>query len=326
MTEPPRSLGMVRGLGAHLRLQPLRALYNLGLRHVAARRIRQELRTSPPALGQALDAIVGRWGAALGGSKADTPIFVLGAGWRCGSTWLQRLIMSSGQALVWGEPFDRSGLVQTTSSQLLPLGENWPPDKWFVSSREPSTLTEDWVANLYPSVAELIEAHRALFRRVLEEPARERGAARWGLKEIRLTTAHARYLRLLFPGAKFLFLIRNPFDAYRSYREAWNPWFERWPDGLTVTAGQFGEMWTRLAGDFVESHATAGGLLLRYEDLVSNPATTGRVSEYLGLPLTPELAAASVRGNPHPRQALPKLERWLLLKQVRGLSQKLGYL
>jgi hypothetical protein len=317
---------VAREIGSHLTLQPLSALYSLAIRHAAARRIRRQLRASPPTLEHALDAIIARWGADLAGSDADAPIFIQGAGWRCGSTWLQRLIMSSGQALVWGEPFDRSGVVQATSSQLLPLGRDWPPDKWFVRSRGSSELTDEWIANLYPAVAELIESHRALFRRLLEVPARERGAARWGLKEIRLTTAHARYLRLLFPGAKFLFLIRNPFDAYRSYREALNPWFERWPDGLTVTAAQFGRMWTRLAGDFVANHAAAGGLLVRYEDLASNPAMIATISEYLGLPLAPELAARSVRGNPHPRQTLPRLERWLLLNRVRSLADRLGYI
>lgn len=40
------------------------------------------------------------------------PIFLLSAGWRSGSTLLQRLIMSDARVLIWGEPYDECGLVQ----------------------------------------------------------------------------------------------------------------------------------------------------------------------------------------------------------------------
>src|SRR6266487_3786669 len=121
---------VARMIQPFLRLPPLRVVYSSGVRHAAARRIRRELRTSHPGLAQAIDAIQARWGGAVAGSPADTPIFLFGAGWRCGSTWVQRLLMSSGQALIWGEPFDRSCILQTMSGQLLPLGPSWPPDKW----------------------------------------------------------------------------------------------------------------------------------------------------------------------------------------------------
>ncbi len=307
------------------RLLPLRAISVSGARHVAARRIRRDLRSPHLGLPYAIEAIERRWGGTVAGAPAENPIFILGAGWRCGSTWLQRLVMSSGKALIWGEPFDRSSIVQTLSSQLMPFGQGWPPDNWFVGDRSPTALADEWIANLYPPVPLLIEAHRALFRNLFQTPAHERGTFRWGLKEIRLTTAHARYLRLLFPGAKFVFLIRNPLDAYQSYRGAYNPWFERWPDRLTVTARQFGRLWGRLTGDFVENHAAVGGLLVRYEDLLSESATIERVSDYLRLPLDPAVAARPIRGNPDEKEAVPALERWLLSDQVRRLSRRLGY-
>jgi hypothetical protein len=307
-------------------LRPLRALYVTGVRHVAARRIRRALPPTHLALPHAIDAILRRWGSAVAGSPADSPVFIFGAGWRCGSTWLQRLVMSSGNAIIWGEPFDRSCIVQTMSSQLVPLGQRWPLDGWFLGEERPGALADRWVANLYPPVPILIEAHRSLFRRLFEVPARERGIPRWGLKEIRLTTAHARYLHLLSPAAKFLFLVRNPLDAYQSYRGASEPWFERWPDRLIITAGQFGQMWTRLAQDFLENHAAVSGLLLRYEDLVSDSAGIRIVSDYLELPLDPAVAARPIRGIVHEKDAMPGFERRLLKQQVRELSRRLGYL
>jgi Sulfotransferase family len=307
-------------------LRPARAIYVAGVRHVAAMRIRRELRTTHLALPHAIEAIIRRWGGAVAGVAAERPIFIFGAGWRCGSTWLQRLVMSSGEALIWGEPFDRSCIVQTMSSQLVPFGQGWPSDDWFVGGKPTGLLADQWIANLYPPVPILLEAHRSLFRELFEAPARERGMVRWGFKEIRLTIAHARYLRLLFPAAKFVFLVRNPFDAYESYRGPWEPWFERWPDRLTVTARQFGRMWARLAQDFVDHHATVEGLLLRYEDLLSDSTAMEALSDYLELALEPGAAARPIRGNPHDKEAVPGIERRLLTGQVRELSRRLGYL
>jgi len=315
------------GRGSHTiqhLLQPLRGWYNLARRYLVGNRLR---RASHPTLPDALDAIVHRWGegSAPAVSGPDQPIFIFGAGWRCGSTWLQRIVMSSGQALVWGEPFDRSGIVQSLSAQLLPIGRQWPPDPWFQSSKGPRELADEWVANLYPPVPALIDSHRALFRELFEAPARAWGIGRWGLKEVRLTTAHARYLRLLFPAAKFIFLVRSPFDAYESYRVGREPWYEVWPDRLIVTARQFGRVWSRLVEDFLQGHATVGGLLLRYEDLVSDPAAIRTVSEYLKLALSPAAAARSIRGNPHGKVSMSHVERWQLRHQVRELSRRLGY-
>lgn len=326
-SRPPSALRRVaRAIRPFLQVGPFRAWYVSGTRHAAARRIRRDLRSPRLALPYAIEAIERRWGGGVAGSPAEQPIFLFGAGWRCGSTWLQRLVMSSGTAFIWGEPFDRSGVVQTLSDQLLPLAQDWPPDTWFVDGKGAGALTDEWIANLYPPVPALLEGHRALFRRLFDGPARDRGMHRWGLKEIRLTAAHARYLRLLFPGAKFVFLVRNPLDGYRSYRGAANPWFERWPDRLTVTAREYGRLWTRLAGGFLDEHAALGGLLLRYEDMVSDPSTIQRLSDYLELTLAPAAAARPIRGNPHEKEGVPYLERWLLRDQVRNVGRRLGYL
>ena len=47
----------------------------------------------------------------------DDPIFVLAAGWRTGSTLLQRMIIEAG-ALVWGEPYSQAGPSQAMASVL----------------------------------------------------------------------------------------------------------------------------------------------------------------------------------------------------------------
>ena len=56
----------------------------------------------------------------------EQPIFVLSAGWRSGSTLVQRLLMSDHNTLVWGEVYDRSNIVQNLTKSILPFSESWP--------------------------------------------------------------------------------------------------------------------------------------------------------------------------------------------------------
>ena len=76
----------------------------------------------------------------------------------------------------------------------------------------------------------MLDAHRAYFDRLMIQPAREVNADRWGFQEVRLSADYAHYLKLLYPNSKILFLIRNPYDAYRSWaarRNANWKWFYR---------------------------------------------------------------------------------------------------
>src|SRR6185312_1965624 len=124
-------------------------------------------------------------------------------------------------------------------------------------------------------------AHQAYFARLFAEPARRNGAERWGIKEVRLDCDHAFYLRWLFPRARFLFLIRNPYFAWRSYAaraaKGWK-WYHRWPDE-PVTVASFAAHWRRLAADFLENHHQVNGLIVRYEDLARGEYS--EVEEYL---------------------------------------------
>ena len=148
-------------------------------------------------------------------SDGDSPIFLLSAGWRAGSTLLQRLIMSDPKVLLWGEPYDECGIIQAMSRTLKAFRSGWPPNDYYFSGSKPAS--GDWVANFFPVPACLQRGHRAFFETTFAEPAKLTGAERWGIKEVRLNVEHARYLRWVYPNARFLFLFRNPLDAYRSY-------------------------------------------------------------------------------------------------------------
>jgi len=204
---------------------------------------------------------------------ANEPVFMLASAWRSGSTLVQRLLVSSGELLMWGEPYDRTGLIRRLAESTMAFDEEWPPVPFIVDPARPPTA-ERWIANAYPTPEDLLAAHRALLDRLFAEPARRYGFRRWGLKEVRIGGEHALYLRRIYPDARFVFLHRNPYDAFLSYRllheirthSHW--WYHRWPDHQVETATQFGEVWKRLTTSFVDFADRVGATVIAYEDIV----------------------------------------------------------
>ena len=192
------------------------------------------------------------------------PVFLLSAGWRSGSTLVQRLLVSGGELLMWGEPYDHAGLIQRLADSLRvfeepwPPGDpqgNWPPDGYFVDPADPPSAGQ-WIANAYPHPANLLAAHREFFDRLFDDPAQMSGFDRWGVKAVRLSGEHAVYLREIYPDARFVFLYRNPWDAWLSYRrrheerESAYWWFHRWPDEEVSTPAHVASIWKRLIEKF----------------------------------------------------------------------------
>ena len=200
-------------------------------------------------------------------------MFVLASAWRSGSTLVQRLLVSTSQLLMWGEPYDHCSLIRRLADSLRPFDDRWPPEPYVVDPDDPPSA-EKWIANAYPDPDHLLGAHRAFFDRLFDLSAREAGYERWGLKAVRLDGEHARYLRLIYPDARIVFLHRNPYDAFLSYRllhdirshSYW--WYHRWPDEQVGTAEHFGAIWTRLTGSFLDAVDDVGGTVVAYEDIV----------------------------------------------------------
>ena len=104
---------------------------------------------------QAIEAIQGRWNPSADSSR-ETPIFIFASGWRAGSTLLQRLVVSGGDALIWGEPWAFCDHVRTLARTLRPLREQDPPEEFFFDHIQDHSRTrwqEEWIANLYPEPA-----------------------------------------------------------------------------------------------------------------------------------------------------------------------------
>src|ERR671916_2027700 len=77
-------------------------------------RVREMLGPRPTAA-----AAISRLRREGGVGPADvSPTFVLGAGWRTGSTLMQRMLNQTGELLVWGEPYSEGAIAQRLVESL----------------------------------------------------------------------------------------------------------------------------------------------------------------------------------------------------------------
>jgi hypothetical protein len=288
------------------------------------RRLRAEQERLADDLRQRLADVSSRWPDP--GSEevgCEDPIFLLAAGWRSGSTLLQRMLVADPAVMIWGEPLDRSEILQGLADQWRPFTREWPKESHQAPLDPGRELSESWIANLAPPVVHLRSCHRVFLDRLFGEPARRAGRPRWGLKEVRLTEEHAAYLRWLFPRARFLFLVRDPFDAFASYKQR-GPWFHEWPKAPVATAWSFGRIWSRLATGFREAADRGEGTLVRYEGLEEAAPSLG---EYTGLAvarpsgLSVQPGQAILRGS----DRIGAAERAILALRTRRARAFFGY-
>lgn len=253
--------------------------------------------------------------------RCASPVFLLSAGWRCGSTLLQRLLCSDKRILVWGEPFGDLLPVHRLAQSVACVRSGDPHAKYSIERHE-GELSGSWIANLNPGFGRLRLAHRTFFEELFAAPAAERGYARWGCKWTRLTAWHAYYLRWLYPEAKFVFLVRHPLDAYASYFG--RRWYLVRPSEAVAGPSEFFRHWNLTAGSFLREGAELRALLVRYEDIVSSGELIEKLAERLGLQL--DRSVLKTRVGASKNKAAVKLWWRLLCKLQAGeVCGALGY-
>jgi hypothetical protein len=253
----------------------------------------------------------------------EKPIFVFSAGMRSGSTWIQRLMMSSSETLIWGEPYARSFIIQNMAKQIELFSREFPK-KDFIYDHKIENIVNQWVANLYPDLKSFKEAHRLFFINLFALPARQKGAKRWGIKEVRLTGDHAVYLKWLFPESKFIFLIRNPYHSYQSYKKF------TYLDQQQMTTENFGYIWRNLSESYVMYYEKLNAKLLKYEDLVKDNFDLKELEFYLEVDLINPNQLARIAN----KDDLPKIDEStkitldeinIIKNIVNPLAEQLGY-
>ena len=272
---------------------------------------------------EGLEQIRLRWPGVESTEKVS-PIFILSAGWRSGSTMMQRLIMSEQEILIWGEPYSHAMIIRHLADGVSAITSSWPEDNWFIDQYDLDDICNTFVANMYPAVQELQNACLSYVKTLLDEPARKRGFARWGLKEVRLDIEDAYFLKWLFPRARFVFVCRNPYHAYLSYRTD-RSWYREWPDKPAFTAAKFGEHWDHLVSGFHKGARQLGGMFLRYEDVINGDADFSAIEDYLDLKLNPSLLEKKVGSHGKGDARIPVIELKQIRKKVRHMADLLGY-
>ena len=271
-------------------------------RLLRARRDRRAHRRVAADLPARLADVTHRWPEAIDDPlPCEDPVFIFSAGWRSGSTLLQRMVIAGSKTasttgsgtMIWGEPHNRAEMIPNMARQWRPFTDRWPPLADQDARLIEGPLEHAWIPKLSPPVLALRRAHRAYFDTMFGAPARELGHPRWGIKEVFLDPAHVVYLRWLFPESRMLFLVRNPQDAFLSYKIR-GPWYLQWPQRSIATGWSYGRLWSRLAIGYHELSKEGVGLLVRYEDL---EASSERIADHLGHPVPPPSALPRRRGD-----------------------------
>jgi hypothetical protein len=191
------------------------------------------------------------------------PVFLLAAGGRTGSTLVQRLLISTGEIMVWGE---HGGLLLDAMQRVVYGMREWIEREkhWqdFLERR-----AKAWIPNINPPHEAFVAAARGALLRALAEPAAELGYPRWGFKEVRYNGSAIALLRMLFPDAIVVVLLRHPVAMLESIKSA--PWYKRVFDARPEL---FLGDWAQLSTSLVRAAGEPpGALVLRHEELAVDP-------------------------------------------------------
>lgn len=139
------------------------------------------------------------------------PIFVLAQTPRCGSTWVQRLLTSTGDVLIWGE-----------GEELL-LGDMWTKPKEENNEYPENTIHElrrnrsnMWMAVLRPFLQDSFSAKKVYLDRLFGVTAHKEGYSRWGVKSTEWDANGVLFMRQKYPECRIIMLARRFDESFAS--------------------------------------------------------------------------------------------------------------
>jgi hypothetical protein len=260
----------------------------------------------------------------------DKPIFIFSAGWRSGSTLLQRMITSSGEALIWGESGGSLTCFAEAARRYEQMlgsgniryaygfgGNGAESYVQFVESGKDGV--HKWIACMNPPEHELLDAFKGMLKHMYADTALKLGYSRWGVKEVIVGIDTAQFLRVLYPAAKFIFLVRNPIACLTSIKR--RNWMDRANDKDALD--YYANHWLKLAREF---RTADFGYHVKHEDMISSPETLDLLSVYLELSIPKDFIKIShadwraTNDNP-----LSFIEKRRLMRIVKSEMEIYGY-
>lgn len=265
-------------------------------------------------------------------ARAQSPVFLFCSGMRSGSTLLQRIIIASGETMVWGETGGAlnhfHAAWQDYIQMLSPGGERFPnglggngnSQRESFAEADPGTRPHLWIPCINPDQAKLQQAFKSFFECFYAETATRLGYPRWGFKKVRSELAVARFMKDLYPAAKFVFLVREPLACLNSIKQ--HEWMDRPGDANALSF--YIDQWRRTAGSFA---AADFGYTIRYEELVGDAETRRKMFEYLEIRgVSAEFFDRSrPKGRSDSTRSLNFIERTKVQSDTKKERKALGY-
>lgn len=253
------------------------------------------------------------------------PVFIFAACWRTGSTLVQRLLNTSDQLMIWGEP-GYLDLMRRVYEMMTRQASN---QEKIWENLLSTGLSDQWVPNLAPKKECTQEALKGFFNQLYYSSAMELkpSCRAWGMKEVRAGAMdNTLFIHQIIPDARFIFLFRDPVDCFESviasnfYRHFEDPLFP-----MKVYANNMRSILAlRDAPPAYKYH------ILRYEDLIGDEwkITLDDLFEFVGVP-HPEITESVIQGKKLggsvDKMPLPDDLRLQLAGLMGSLPGQLGY-